>query len=376
MQLEQLRNVLESAEASRSLLHAWKLHDLERGWRNLVHLAGGLGMERVRDLSPALGRVLPRCSDPDMALNNFERFVANPAGARLLSGLLEPRSRSFETLLQLLSTSQFFGDLLVANPDYIDMLRVPLRRSPSQQEMQDQLQADVDAAFEDSAVLRAFRRFRQRQVLRIGTNDIIRDRPLEEITRDISRVADAALEVALRTALRHIGDRFGQPYGPDGMPLRSVILAFGKHGGEELNYSSDIDLMFIYDEEGATRGQRITSVSTEEFYGRVVGEVVRLLSAHTDLGQAYRVDLRLRPEGHRGPLTRSLASTLSYYDTMGRTWERQALIKLRPVAGDLKLGQDFLRAIEPQVYRRYLSYAEINEIKVIKRRIEQQASKK
>src|SRR5204863_905661 len=172
-------------------------------------------------------------------------------------------------------------------------------------------------------------------------------RPLEEITRDISRVADAALEVALVTALRHIGKRFGEPYTEAGEPAKCVILAFGKHGGEELNYSSDIDLMFLYDEEGTTRGKRINSIDHTEYFGRVVGEVVRLLSAHTDRGQAYRVDLRLRPEGQRGTLARSLASTLSYYDTLGRTWERQALIKLRPVAGDLKLGEQFLRAIEP-----------------------------
>jgi glutamate-ammonia-ligase adenylyltransferase len=131
--------------------------------------------------------------------------------------------------------------------------------------------------------------------------------------------------------------------------------------------------MFLYDDEGATRGKRITSVSHEEFFGRVVSEVVRLLSAHTDQGQAYRIDLRLRPEGHRGPLARSLASTLSYYDTLGRTWERQALIKIRPVAGDLKLGEQFLKAIEPFVYRKYLSFAEINGIKALKRRIEQKA---
>src|SRR5262249_6201968 len=91
---------------------------------------------------------------------------------------------------------------------------------------------------------------------------------------------------------------------------------------------------------------------------------------HTDQGQAYRIDLRLRPEGHRGPLARSLASTLSYYDTLGRTWERQALIKVRPVAGDMELGRQFLHAIEPFVYRKYLSFAEINEIKALKRRIE------
>ena len=102
---------------------------------------------------------------------------------------------------------------------------------------------------------------------------------------------------------------------------------------------------------------------------------MRLLSAHTDRGLAYRIDLRLRPEGHRGPLARSLASTLSYYDTLGRTWERQALIKVRPVAGDLALGQRFLQAIEPFVYRKYLTFAEINEIKALKRRIEQKAGR-
>jgi glutamate-ammonia-ligase adenylyltransferase len=373
MHLDQLRHCLGSLDESRSLLHAWSLRDPERGWRNLTHLANAIGQESLRELCLPLGRLLPRCPDPDMALNNFERFLAHPAGAQQLPGLLEARSRSLETLLQLLSTSQFFSDLLVTNPDYLDMLRVPLRRSPSLKEMQEQLQQEIDAAFEDSAVLRTFRRFRQRQILRIGTNDIIRDRPLEEITRDISRVADASLEVALHTALRQASNRFGQAYTTSGQPGRCVILAFGKLGGEELNYSSDIDLMFLYDEDGTTRGRRVTSISNEEFYGRVVSEVVRLLSAHTDRGQAYRVDLRLRPEGHRGPLARSLASTLSYYDTLGRTWERQALIKIRPVAGDFKLGQAFLQAIEPFVYRKYLSFGEINEIKAIKRRIEQKA---
>jgi glutamate-ammonia-ligase adenylyltransferase len=310
-----------------------------------------------------------------MALNNFERFLANPAGAPQRPNLRESRARTLEVLLQLLGTSQFFSDLLIANPDYLDMLRVPLRSSPNRAELEAQLQAEVESAFEDSSVLRAFRRYRQRQMLRIGSNDIIRDRPLEEVTRDISRVADIALEVALATAQRHVGRRFGEPYTRAGRPARCVILAFGKLGGKELNYSSDIDLMFLFDEDGATHGKRVTNIGNDEFFGRVLSEVVRLLSAHTDRGQAYRVDLRLRPEGHRGPLARSLASTLSYYDTLGRTWERQALIKVRPVAGDLRLGEEFLRAIEPFVYRKYLTFAEINEIKALKRRIEEKTGR-
>jgi glutamate-ammonia-ligase adenylyltransferase len=369
MHLDHLRHCLESLEQARGLFHVWGLRDPEAGWRNLTTMAESLGLGGLRELCQPLSRLLPRCADADMALNNLERFVANPTGAQQLPALLESRGRTLEVFLQLISTSQYFSDLLAAHPDHLDMLRIPLRRSPSQRELQEQLQAEVDAAFEDSAVLRVFRRFRQRQVLRIGSNDIIRDRPLEEITRDISRVADAALDVALHTARRSIANRFGEPYTSAG-PARCVILAFGKHGGEELNYSSDIDLMFLYDDEGNTQGKRVTHLENAEFFARVVSEVVRLLSAHTDRGQAYRVDLRLRPEGHRGPLARSLASTLSYYDTLGRTWERQALIKIRPVAGDLELGGQFVSAIEPFVYRKYLSFAEINEIKALKRRIE------
>ena len=375
MQLEQLRTCVDSLSGARALMLTWRLRDLERGWRNLTGLADVLSLDGLRDICTPLGRLLPRCPDPDMALNNLERFLANPAAVAQTPILMENRARVLEILLHLFSTSQSFSDLLSLNPDYLDMLRVPLRRSPCKDELQAQLQTEVDAAFEDATVMRAFRRFRQRQMLRIGTNDIIRDRPLDEITRDISHVADAAIEVALAAALRQVGKRFGQPCTDDGESVTCVVLAFGKHGGEELNYSSDIDLMFVYSEDGVTRGTRITSLGNDEFFARVVGEVVRLLSSHTDRGHAFRVDLRLRPEGHRGPLARSLASTLSYYDAMGRTWERQALIKIRPVAGDLALGQRFLQTIEPFVYRKYLSFAEINEIKAIKRRIEQKASK-
>src|SRR5262245_15491385 len=375
MHLDQLRHCLESADTARPLLHAWGVRDQARAQHNLRQLAESLGPDGLAELVPWLGRFLPRSPDPDMALNNFERFLASPGGLDQRPALLESRGRPLEKLLELLGASQFFSDLLARHPEYLDMLRVPLRASPSRAELLAQLQGEVDAAYEDSAVLRAFRRFRQRQILRIGTNDIIRDRPLEEVTRDISRVADTAIEVALSTALRHVIRRFGQPSSASGEPARCVVLAFGKLGGKELNYSSDIDLMFVYDEEGTTQGQRVSHIDNSEFFGRVLSEIVRLLSAHTDDGQAYRVDLRLRPEGHRGPLARTLASTLAYYDTFGRTWERQALIKVRPVAGDLRLGEEFLRAAQGHVYRKYLSFAEINGIKALKRQMEKKASR-
>src|ERR1043165_3763609 len=299
MQTDQLRRCLESPEQVRKLLVDWRLSDFERGKSNLVELANILGLDALSELCHPLGRLLPRCPDPDMALNNLDRYFAS-AGTAAMPTLMEGRARTLETMLQLFSTSQFFSDLLILNPDYLEMMRIPLRSSPSRTEMLDQLRSEVESAYEDSNVLRAFRRFRQKQILRIGTNDIIRDRPLEEITRDISRVADTALEIALETAIKNISRRFGDPFTNDGDPARCVILGFGKLGGKELNYSSDIDLMFIYDYEGQTRGNRVTAIGNDDYFARVCSEVVRLLSAHTDRGQAYRVDLRLRPEGQRG----------------------------------------------------------------------------
>lgn len=329
-------------------------------------VANAWGEPLSRALASELARRLPSNPDPDRALNNLERFLAARPSA--LTELLGDRTMGLEVLLPILGTSQFFADALVAEPESLRMLRVPLRHTPGPTELQRELRQAVADAHDDAALLRAFRRFRRRHILRIGTNDIIHDRTLEEITLDISDVADAAIAVALEAALRRLTARFGEPMGENGQPARCVVLAFGKLGGRELNYSSDIDLMVVYDREGATSGR--PSLDNDEFFARVVGEMIRLLGSHTEDGQAYRVDLRLRPEGSRGPLARSLASTLAYYDSLGRTWERQALIKVRPVAGDMGLGEAFLHGVTPFVYHRYLSFAEIHEIKALKRRIE------
>src|SRR5262249_46794333 len=154
--------------------------------------------------------------------------------------------------------------VLAADPDFVQMLRVPLRHTPGPVELRRELRAEVDAASDDAGVLRALRRFRRRHALRIGTNDIIHDRTLEEVTLDVSDVADAAISVALDVALRTMTQRFGEPMADDGAPAKCVVLAFGKLGGQELNYSSDIDLMLLYDRDGATSGR--PAIGNDEFY--------------------------------------------------------------------------------------------------------------
>src|SRR5215211_4794378 len=146
MHLDSVRQHLESLDAARGALAAWGLRDPERGWRNLRHLGESLTPEGLRELWGPLARLLPRTADLDMALNNLERFLANPAAAEALPQLLETRARALEILLQLFSTSHSFSDLLALNPDYLDMLRVPLRRSPGPAELLAALRADVDSA--------------------------------------------------------------------------------------------------------------------------------------------------------------------------------------------------------------------------------------
>lgn len=348
----------------------WRLKDHERAISNLLAIERRASALPLPALLEALSAYLPGSADPDMALNNLERFLGTDIGLEALPRLLDAGTGLLDILLQLFSTSQFLSDLLIAEPALLPMLEFPLRASPTRSELLLELNSAVQATHDDAGLLKVLRDFRHRHLLRIGTNDIVRDRPLEEITLDISLVAEVAVETALQAAHAKIAKRHGEPRHADGGPATCCVFAFGKLGGAELNYSSDIDLMILFSQEGQTTGK--SPLSLGEFYGKVTTEMVRLLTAYPP---AYRVDLRLRPEGHQGPLAMTVAAARAYYETMGRTWERQALLKLRPIAGDLELGRRFLVEMEPFVYRKYLGFAEINEIKVLKRKIEQRTTR-
>lgn len=346
------------------------IRDPDRGARDLGDLcayAGPEGLDDAAKIAVQLDAGLRRSPDPDMALRNLERFVAAGPDRRESVRKLAENPRTIEALLQVFSASQHFSDLLIRDPDAVDWLERGADRR-DRKTLAEDLWSLVRESADDAEQRLIIRRFRRNELLRIGCNDVVRRIPLEDVARDLSHLADACIESAVRLARRGAERRFGVPVTRLGSPARFVVLALGKLGGEELNYSSDVDLIFVYDEEGRTDGP--LPVSNAEFFARMGADLVRILDAHTDLGIAYRVDLRLRPDGEQGALARSLVSTLEYYIARGRTWERQALIKCRAVAGDLELGRVVLDAVAPFVYRRYLSAAEITEIKALKRRIE------
>ncbi|NGZ07661.1 MAG: bifunctional [glutamate--ammonia ligase]-adenylyl-L-tyrosine phosphorylase/[glutamate--ammonia-ligase] adenylyltransferase, partial [Magnetococcales bacterium] len=221
------------------------------------------------------------------------------------------------------------------------------------------------------------RRHKHRTFLGIGLRDLTGEATLNETTQGLSALADASLEAGYRWLHRSLSATHGPPMTiteEEGRhPARFVILGMGKLGAGELNFSSDVDLIYLYDDDrGGCEGKRPLAI--KEYFNKLGRELIRLLSEQTADGMVFRIDLRLRPEGESGDLTLSRRSAEIYYESWGRTWERSAMIKARAVAGDLELGAQFLHNLIPFVYRRYLDFAALDAIRDMKRRIDQKIS--
>lgn len=371
MDTDRLIRYLDSASAANDWLPQLGVEDLSRAHGNLVRMAqAGMTLDLLANVCEQLALHLPKTSDPDMALNNLERFVVASRSPLSLGSLIERDPATLPVLLQIFSSSQYLADQLICDPESFDLLRVTDGQPVSRDVLVAEICAEVDAAgSNDRAVMTVLRRYKHRESLRIAYGDFVRNHRLETVTEQISFLADALCEAALRFARRKLEDTRGTPRRPDRQPARFVVLALGKLGGVELNYSSDIDLVFLSDGEGKTDGER--SISNAEFFDRLQRDFIKLLTEPTELGAAYRIDIRLRPDGKQGAAVQTLQGALHYYDVSGRTWERQAYVKARPIAGDLGLGHEFLDQMQSWIYRRYLSRADISGIKALKRRIEQ-----
>jgi glutamate-ammonia-ligase adenylyltransferase len=228
-------------------------------------------------------------------------------------------------------------------------------------------QLPVDLPEED--FLRGLRAYRNREYLRIGTRDLLALATLEETTRDLSSLAEAAVQVAYVYTRAKLGAAYGEAvldHKGRLRPLGFVVLGMGKLGGLELNFSSDIDLIYLYEcDAGPTTGGSKRTIEPRAFFTQLAQGLTRVLSDLVAGGRVFRVDLRLRPDGMNGPVVNSLPNALLYYESWGQTWERVALLKARPIAGDKKLGEQFLHDISPFVFRRYLDFATLEDINLM-----------
>ncbi|PJB31472.1 MAG: bifunctional [glutamate--ammonia ligase]-adenylyl-L-tyrosine phosphorylase/[glutamate--ammonia-ligase] adenylyltransferase, partial [Deltaproteobacteria bacterium CG_4_9_14_3_um_filter_65_9] len=311
--------------------------------------------------------------DPDLFFLNLSRWVDSLPGALLTRAFA--RDDLLPLIGALLGGSEFIPEQIARRPEIFEFLFLGdgVLRRPGPEALAREAVAAADRCVTEEEMKADLRRMKHREVARIAARDLSGVAPLPEVTEDLSRLASAALEGAVRFSRRALDARLGVPVAIDSdgtrRPARFVVMGMGKLGALELNFSSDIDIVYLYEtDQGETEGAA-RSVSLHEYFVRLGEAVTRIVSEATEDGFVFRVDLRLRPEGTRGELANSLRSAEIYYESWGQTWERAALIKAFPVAGDLSLGEEFLRSIVPFVYRRYLDFTAIEEIKGMKDRI-------
>ncbi|MEW6509968.1 MAG: hypothetical protein AB1428_03300 [Bacteroidota bacterium] len=317
----------------------------------------------LAEFSAALSEWVAAAAEPERALTNLQRFVAAVLSVPTLFNDLLQYPLYGDLLFRLFGASQYFADVLIREPGLFpwltstDALSVPLG--------EEYLRGETSRVFETfqspEKRLDALKRIHRRELLRIGARDLLGRAGLAEVTAHLSLLADAMIDGALCVARQQTGDP-GTAFGT----IPFCVIGLGKLGGNELNYSSDVDLLFVYGEEAEGKG----SGTAHEYFNRLAQRLVRNLSGASAEGHLYRVDTRLRPESGAGPLARSLTGYLTYYESRGELWERQMLIKARPVAGDRSLGREYIARLEPFVYPRTMFEHPAAAVARIKARIE------
>ena len=321
------------------------------------------------EICAALPDWLSRAPDPGAALVMMERLVAECE-----RGLLECLNRApvlVHYAACVFGHGPFLGETLLRNPDLLASFESgkALDRSYARDEFQERFIAyRAQAQLKDVATLLAA--FKRREYVRIFLRDCLRIASLAETTREISALSDALIGEALHEAERTLRKKYVQePESDIAISVRNfAVLSLGKLGGSELNYSSDVDLLYLFRDREALAGANVTA---QEYFIRLAQGVTDLLSRVTTEGSVFRIDLRLRPRGADGELAISLDQALLYYTQTAQDWELQALIKARHSAGDAAITTSFVRAVQPHVYTEAINFRAIKTALVAREKMHQ-----
>jgi len=347
-----------------------------RSAENLRLLGGMLPQNWLPDLAvAALTTPLP-----DMALNGIER-IGTVVGHQALTDVCFRRSQLAQ-LMNICGSSPFLTNIICKDPSYFQRLFLDreIMRRRSEPDMLATLRGRIPEGVGYAEAFTHLRRFKYAEILRIAARDLNGLAPLEEVTAELASLASATLQVAYEAALSELIAEHGRPMQetPEG-PVEAAftIMGMGKLGGRELNFSSDIDLIYFFSSDRGEsagipdgRGGVTGKLSLHAFFVRLAEMVSRAISQVTGDGFVFRVDMGLRPDGKAGDLATSMRSAEVYYESWGRSWERAAMMKARPVAGSLELGEQILASLEPFIYRRYLDYNLIEDMMGMKKKID------
>ncbi len=294
--------------------------------------------------------------------------------AAALAGALDAELRA--QLPRVWAASDFVADTCLRHPPWLDWLATAGRlhdaadRGWLAQALAESLSAEAD----DVQFMDALRRFRRRQLARIAWRDLAGLATIDTVLEELSLLADVCIVAACARAERELAARHGAPSSRDGGTLPLTVLGMGKLGGGELNFSSDIDLVFLFAEHGETGGRR--PLTHEEYFNRLARRVAQLLGTVTHEGFVYRVDLRLRPFGESGPLVVSFGAFEDYLQQHGRDWERYAYVKARPIVGGERFDELYRNVLRPFVYRRYLDFGVFESLRAMKELIAREVERR
>jgi len=323
--------------------------------------------EISRALAPGaanrLDLLLASSPAPEEGLHFFARlWEQHPAAFQRMM----VSAQGLRCLIAVFTYSPFLSEEILQHPEWAEELLEEdvLQRVRTAEHMREVLEASLPAGPASPLALASFRRH---QMLRILVRDVLGLGVLPEITGELTALADAILETALARIEAQLVAEFGTPAAPSGEEARFAVIALGKTGGNELNYSSDIDLMFVYSENGETSGP--VRMANKEFFKRAANALTDLLSTYTAEGMCYRVDLRLRPEGSLGEVCVSLEGAKQYYAQRARDWELQMMIKARVAAGDRLTGRALLDFVESKTYATTLDFSAIEALSATRERL-------
>ena len=349
---------LAPAEVAR-LFQAYGIQDWKRADYNLQLMAGEPNARKA--LAGILSRLLSSLSqtaDPDQALNEWERYVDSGIHRLQLFQYLGQAPHIIDVLGTVFGNSQAMAQTLIRDPllvYWIEDDRVLVRRQ-TRSNLLSTIHNMLEGVKTYEAKCETLRRFKRREMLRLGIRDLLGiATPIQTYTM-LSELAAGVIQAAYGLVERDLQRQHGSWEFPASLQGKNrvgfSVLAMGKLGGWELNYSSDVDLIYVYQapHERTNAGKGQQALSGVEYFHTLARELTNVLSAPTAEGALFRVDMRLRPEGQVGPLACSVEDASHYYQTRGRTWERLAFLKAKPIAGDLRIGQVLIRKLAKFVY--------------------------
>ena len=341
------------------LLQAYGLQDWKRADKNLQSMAGDpITRKALASILHCLLTSVSHTADPDQALNEWERYVDSGIHRLQLFQYLHQVPHVVEVLGTVFGSSQAMAQTLIRDPllvYWIEDDRVLVRRQ-TRSNLLGILKNMLGSVKKYEAKCEALRRFKRREMLRLGIRDLLGIATPIETYSTLSDVAAGVIQAAYELVDHNLQRQYGSWNSSSSMKGKSrqgfSVLAMGKLGGRELNYSSDVDLIYVYQapHEKTVSGKKRQALSGSNYFQLLARELTNVLAASTSEGTLFRVDLRLRPEGEVGPLACTVEDTYHYYLTRGRTWERLAFLKAQPIAGDLRIGHSLIRKLEKFVY--------------------------